>query len=210
MIRRTHLLASGLALALIFAVSGCIQGLPSDKPAIHINPNMDDQPKYEAQEANEFFADGLPMRIPVEGTIARGQLARALGGPLETGLDANGDTLLTMPMPVTRELLLRGQERYGIYCTPCHGQTGGAGDLKGIVVQRGMTIIPPSYHDPRLVAAPDGYLYDVITNGVRNMWGYKWQIPVEDRWAIVAYMRVLQRSQAGTLEDVPPTLRDDL
>ena len=102
------------------------------------------------------------------------------------------------------QLLKRGQERFNIYCAPCHGQTG---DGQGIVVQRGY-LPPPSYHQDRLRKMPDGYIFDVITNGVRNMPSYRHQVPVADRWAIVSYLRALQRSQNATINDIPPEMRE--
>ena len=108
-------------------------------------------------------------------------------------------------MPATRELLLRGQERYNIFCSVCHGKSG---DGQGIIMTGNYGYTPaPSYHDERLREATDGYLYDVIANGVRNMPGYAQQVPVADRWAIVAYLRALQRSQNATEADIPPSVR---
>lgn len=104
------------------------------------------------------------------------------------------------------QLLQRGQERFNIYCSPCHGKTG---DGKGIIVQRGM-LPPPSFHEARLLQAPDGHFFDVISNGIRNMPTYRHQIPVSDRWAIVAYLRALQRSQNATINDIPVDLRGNV
>lgn len=187
----------------LFAV-GCIQELPSSQTPIHPNPNMDDVARFEAQELNPFFPNQAAMRLPVAGTVARGQLGDDLN--YFTGIQADGDTLQLMPMPITQQLLARGAERYNIYCAPCHGRTGGADGLKGIVVQRGL-IAPPSYAEERLVRAGDGYIFWVISNGKGNMSGYKWTIPVADRWAIVAYVRALQRSQTAPITDVPADKR---
>lgn len=196
----------GLVVLVLLALlqAGCLQGLPSDQTPIHPNPNMDDVARFEAQEINPFFADQSAMRPPVAGTVARGQLH---ADPVYfTGLQANGDTAAVMPVPITPELLARGKDRYAIYCAPCHGQTGGADGLKGIVVQRGM-IAPPAYSEDRLVNAPDGHIFWVISNGKGNMQGYKWSIPVADRWAIVAWVRVLQASQRALSTDLPPDAR---
>ena len=176
--------------ALGISLSAC-QGQLSEKPPIHPNMNMDQQPRKEAQEENNFFADGRSMRQPVEGTVARG-LAK-LDVAYYEGVDENGDYIDYIPVDITKSFLYRGKERYEIYCTPCHGQTG-AGN--GIIMPGGYGYVPaPSYHDQRLVDAPDGELYSAIYNGVRTMTSYSTQVPVEDRWAIVAYIRALQESQ---------------
>lgn len=173
--------------------------MTSERPPIHPNLNMDFQEKFEAQEANPYFADGRAMRVPVAGTIARGFL-RA-DSRLYTGRTENGDYITDMPVPLSRELLLRGQERYDIFCSVCHGKSGNG---LGIIMTGQYGYTPaPSYHDERLREVSDGYLYDVITNGVRSMPGYAQQIPVADRWAITAYIRALQRSQNASEEDLP-------
>lgn len=187
-------------------VSGCYQGRPSKNEPIHLNPNMDNQEKYRPQAESKFFADGATMRKPVEGTVARGQLRADT--EYYTGKKENGDFIKTLPANVTlnKDLLMRGYERFNIYCSPCHGRIG---DGKGIVVARGM-VPPPSFHTDSIRAFPDGRLFDVITNGVRNMPAYRFQVPVEDRWAIISYLRVLQRSQNATIEDVPENIRGQL
>jgi mono/diheme cytochrome c family protein len=165
--------------------------------------DMHDQPKYEPYEKSEFFADGRAMRPPVEGTVARGQLRddpRLYAGKEGTAFVA------AIPLPVDEKLVRRGQERFGIYCTPCHGERGMG---NGIVVQRGYRT-PASFHEERLRAQPDGYYFDVMTNGFGVMPDYASQVPVKDRWAIVAYIRALQISQNATLDDVPPAERPRL
>lgn len=185
-----------MALALL---GGCFRGLPSDDPPIHVNPNMDSQEKYKAQGEGEFFADGSAMRKPVPGTIAQGSLKH--DSVYFFGMDSRGDTVKSLPVEITMELMQRGQERYDIFCSPCHGR---AGDGQGPVFLRNKGMLPPTnFHDDRLRSAPDGHIYSVISNGIRNMPGYKSQIPVADRWAIVSYFRALQRSQNATLEDIP-------
>ena len=177
-------------LALGITFTGC-QGQLSDKPPIHPNMNMDQQPRKEAQEVNNFFADGRSMRQPVDGTVARG-LAKTDRAYYE-GVNDNGEFIEEIPVDLTKSFLYRGKERYEIFCTPCHGQTG-AGD--GIIMEGNYGYVPaPSYHDPRVRALSDGELYSAIYNGVRTMPSYATQIPVEDRWAIVAYIRALQESQ---------------
>lgn len=181
-------IASILAVTALFV--GC-RGTISEKPAIHPNMNMDQQSRMEAQEENNFFADGRSMRQPVEGTVARGFRKADLA--YYEGTDANGEWITEAPVEFTKSFLYRGKERYEIYCTPCHGITG---DGQGIIMTGGYGFVPaPSYHQKRLREAPDGELYSAIANGVRNMSSYAHQIKVEDRWAIVAYIRALQASQ---------------
>lgn len=191
-----------LAVIGIVPLVGCYQGRPSDDPPIHFNPSMDIQPKYKAQSSSDFFADGSTMRLPVEGTVAREEL---LASPeFSAGVDERGDTVSNLPVPLTMELMRRGQQRYNIYCSPCHGQVG---DGKGIIVQRGM-LPPPSFHDPRIRAMKNGHYFDVISSGIRNMPSYRYQVDVADRWAIVAYMRALQRSRNAAAEDLPDDVRE--
>ena len=162
-----------------------------------------DQPKYEALEASSFFPDGRASQQLVPGTVARGQLRE--DAHLYEG-KVNGKPAETFPFPVTLETLRRGQERYNIYCTPCHDRVGNG---EGIVVRRGFRR-PPSYHIDRLRQAHPGYFYDVITNGFGAMQDYSAQIQVRDRWAIVAYVRALQLSQNAVLSDVPEVERKSL
>jgi mono/diheme cytochrome c family protein len=165
--------------------------------------DMHDQPKYKPYRGSDFFGDGRSARPLQEGTVARGQLRE--DAHLFTGR-VNGQLAATFPMPVTEAVLARGQERYGIYCTPCHGLAG-YGD--GMVVARGFRRAA-SFHVDRLRAAPPGYFYDAIANGFGAMPSYAAQIAVEDRWAIVSYVRALQLSQHATLQDVPPEKRGEL
>ncbi len=192
------LLIAGLLLA------GCFQGQPSKKPPIHLNPNMDHQQKVKAQAESKFFENGSGMRLPVEGTVARGYLRE--NTVYYGGKDESGKPVAKMPVTITEKLLQRGRERYTIFCQPCHDGTGSG---KGIVVKRGF-MPPPSFHLDRLRNAPDGHFFDVITNGIRNMPTYRHQVPVADRWAIVGYIRALQRSQSATIGDVPQDKRNEL
>lgn len=189
---------------MLLLLSGCFQGRKSSKPPIHLNPNMDKQEKYKAQERSEFFANGSINRMPVEGTIARGELHEDT--KYYFGKDENGDMIKTIPVAMTMELLQRGQERYNIFCSPCHGKTG---EGNGIVVQRGM-LQPTSFYDKRLVDESDGQIFDVMSNGKNNMPAYKAQIPVKDRWAIVAYFRALQKSRSASQNDIPATVLEGL
>jgi mono/diheme cytochrome c family protein len=204
---RLYALAAVAALGL----AGC-RGMTSDAPPIHPNLNMDFQEKFEEQEANPFFADGAAMRPPVPGTVARGRLRTTANAPFQLGRTAGGSYVGRIPVPVTLALLQRGQERYAIFCSPCHGI---AGDGKGIVMVgnggQGYGYTPaPSYHSDYLRGVEDGYVYEVITNGVRSMPSYAHEMPPADRWAIVAYVRALQRSQAASSADVPEPERQRL
>lgn len=173
--------------------------------------DMQDQPRYKAYKQSDFFKDGRASRDLPEGTVPRGFLKANKAfytgkidnlNPnvqVETTTDANGNTLVSsfpndideFPIPVTKELVDRGQERFNIYCIVCHGPVG-AGD--GMIVRRGFPK-PPTYHDDRLRNAPVGHFFDVISNGWGKMNGYAAQVPAGDRWAIVAYIRALQVSQ---------------
>ena len=159
---------------------------------------MHDTPRYEALEESDFFADKRAMRPIPEGTVARGNLRD--DDVFYTG-KSNGEIVQALPAQVTldKALLDRGQQRFNIYCAPCHSELG---DGNGTVVQRGYKR-PASYHEPRLRTVPIGYFYDVITNGFGQMPDYSAQVAPADRWAIAAYIRALQLSQAATVEDVP-------
>jgi len=165
--------------------------------------DMHDQPKYKPQARSVFFGDERVGRPRVPGTVARGHLP---GDPaLETG-KAGTAFVAAVPVPIDLKLLKRGEQRYGIYCSPCHGQVG-RGD--GTVVRRGYRP-PPSFHIDRLRAQPAGYFFDVITAGFGAMPDYAAQVSVPDRWAIVAYVRALQLSQNATVADVPAERRGEL
>jgi mono/diheme cytochrome c family protein len=165
-------------------------------------PNMQDQPKYGPGERSDFFADGQALRPQPSDTVARGQ---AQTDPYAaTGL-VDGTPVAAFPAPVTREMIERGQERYDIYCSVCHGLTG-YGD--GMIVQRGFPN-PPSFHTDRLRDAPVGHFYDVITNGYGVMYSNASRVAPDDRWAIVAYIRALQLSQNARPEDASPSARPE-
>jgi len=158
--------------------------------------DMQDQPKFIPLRPSSFFADGRSERPLVEGTVARGHLEADTA--FYTG-KVDGKPIATFPFPVTRAVLERGQERFNIYCSPCHDRLGTG---NGMIVRRGYRH-PPSYHIDRLRQVPNGYIFDVITNGFGAMPDYAAQVPPQDRWAIVAYIRVLQFSQHAPLAEVP-------
>jgi hypothetical protein len=156
------------------------------------------QPKNKPLSPSDFFQDGRSVRPLIENTVARGSLANdALFVPKESN---------TFPLPVNLELLDRGEGRYKIFCTPCHGLQG---DGNGMVAVRGMKH-PPTFHQERLRQSPTGYFYDVITNGFGAMYGYSAQIPPRDRWAIIAYVRALQLSRDAKVSELPAALRQQL
>jgi len=164
---------------------------------------MADQPSYRPLQQSTFFGDDRSARPLPPGTVAQGQLKA--DERFYTG-KSGGALATSLPVPLTRELLARGQERFNIFCSPCHDRTG-SGD--GMVVQRGYRR-PPSYHIDRLRQAPIGHFFDVITNGFGAMPDYAAQVPPADRWAIATYIRALQLSQNATLADVPPEARRQL
>lgn len=163
--------------------------------------DMHDQPKYKPYAVSSFWPDQRSARPAVDGTVARGRLKT--DARLWKGKAVDGTFINELPMPLTKAVLERGQARYNIYCTPCHGR---GGDGEGMVVQRGFKH-PPTYHSDKLRQQPLGYIYDVITNGFGSMVSYSSRIPMEDRWAIAAYVRVLQFSRNATIDDVPESDR---
>jgi mono/diheme cytochrome c family protein len=164
---------------------------------------MHDQPKYQPLEQSAFFVDQQASRSPVPGTVARGQLNEDT--LLYTGKIDGADATL-FPFRIDETVLARGQERFNIYCSPCHSRTG-SGD--GMVVRRGYRR-PAPFADERLRQAPLGHFFDVITNGFGAMPDYAAQIPPADRWAIIAYVRALQLSAHALLADVPAARRSEL
>ena len=171
--------------------------------AVACRQDMHDAPRYEALEASAFFENGGSARTLVANTVPRGYLRE--DELLNTGKLA-GQFTTTFPMAVTADVMARGQERYNVFCSPCHGRTGVG---NGMIVQRGFRQ-PPSYGEQRLRDAPAGYFFDVMTNGFGAMQDYAAQVPVADRWAIVAYIRALQLSMNATVADVPADRRSDL
>jgi mono/diheme cytochrome c family protein len=179
-----RLSALGIA-ATLALVTGCRQ-------------DMQDQPKYKPLAASRFWDDGTSARPLVENTVARGHVDD--NAEFSTGKTADGAPVDVLPLPLTAQLLERGQQRFNIYCSPCHDRIGTG---RGMVVRRGFKA-PPSYHIDRLRQAPVGHFFEVMTNGFGAMPDYRAQVAPADRWAIVAYIRALQRSQQASLSDVPP------
>ncbi len=204
-----------VAVAALGGAAGC-RGQSSDEPPIALERNMYDTERYNPEQYSQFFEDHRTMRQPVEGTIARDRYEDE--PEIATGLtaDKSGYVMVVPPPMVTRmggmeKFLARGQERFNIYCAPCHGQTG---DGKGMVVckrekagdpceSRGFPPLP-SYEDPRLRHMPDGQIFATISHGVRTMPAYGAQIPVQDRWAIVGYVRALELSQMAEAKPAQP------
>jgi len=182
---RTVVAAGCLAAGML--VAGCRQ-------------DMHDQPKFKPYAKSDFYADQRSARPLVDGTIARGHLNQDT--LLVTG-KVDGAPAAVFPFEITQAVMDRGHERYDIFCSPCHSRTG-MGD--GMIVRRGYRK-PPTFHQDRLRQAAPGYVFDVITSGFGAMPDYAAQIPVNDRWAIVAYLRALQRSQQATINDVPAAER---
>ncbi len=165
--------------------------------------DMHTQPKYKSDDPSTFFPDGRANRPEVTDTVARGHLRS--DELLYTGR-VKGVVAEQFPFPITRQVLERGRARYNIYCSPCHDYTGSG---RGMIVQRGFPP-PPSYHLDRLRRAPAGHFFEVMTDGYGARYSYAGRITPEDRWAIVAYIRALQRSQHATLDDVPAAERGQL
>jgi mono/diheme cytochrome c family protein len=165
--------------------------------------DMYDQPRLEPLEPSTFFDDGQASRPLVEGVVTFG--APRVDEALQTG-KANGELIDELPLPLDAALLTRGQQRYNIFCANCHGRTG-AGD--GMIVQRGFRR-PPTYHSERMRGVPIGHFFDVMTNGFGAMPSYASQVPMQDRWAIAAYIRALQWSQHARVDDLSAEERDNL
>ena len=192
---------------LLFIALGC-RGMPSKKPPIHLNPNMDNTERFDPQEENKFFKNNMSMRMPVDGTIAKGYLKE--DNVYYKGKKSNGDYLEKIPdqIEVNFDFIKRGQQRFNIYCSACHGMIG---DGNGLVAQSDKySLIPTSMYTDYLYDKEDGYLFDVITNGIRNMPSYSYQINEIDRWAIVSYIRSLQMSRISDPSIIPSKILEDL
>ena len=222
---RYFLLSITVVVLAVVALAG-FRGQHSDKPPLQIFPDMKWQPRYEAQHTNGFFADNRSARKPIEGTVPLGYVmpgsnyttsannfknATVSGGftnsPEYFYSGRMGEVYGSgIPVPVTGELLARGQERFNINCAPCHGATGVG---NGIATQYGLNGVA-NLQQELYRSMPEGQIFNRITYGVRTMGEYGQQVTVEDRWAIIAYIRSLQRSQNAKLDDVPESLRASL
>lgn len=194
--RSLNLSIVALGLLVSATVLGGCRGFTFENPPLRFQQNMYEQTHLKPQEGSSFWADGRGMRPRPEGTVARGHL-RVDSHRYEGRVDGAWATAL--PMPMTESLLDRGQERYEIFCAPCHGA---AGHGEAAIPARSTWIVP-TLHADRARAMPVGELYDIVTNGVNTMPGYAAQIPVDDRWAIAAWVRALQVSQGMTTAHLP-------
>ena len=199
-----------LALLAVLAVAGFRfdhGGSPSRKPPIELLPDMDRQPKLRPQTDSAFVAweDGLNSRRLVAGTVARGSHYEE--NEFTTGRQSGTTNFVeVLPVRLTESLMQRGRHEFNIHCAPCHGQQG---DGKGVTSKLGMAAVA-NLHDARIVNLADGDLFSTITHGKNLMGGYAANIDIEDRWAVVAYLRALQRSRLATVDDVPEFARENL
>jgi mono/diheme cytochrome c family protein len=201
---RYFLLGLVLLVLVVVSIAGC-RGQRSRRPPIELFADMDRQPKLRPQAVSRLWADGLTSRQPVPGTVARGAPYADL--PFHTGrVPGTTNFVELLPTPVTAQLLARGQERYGIHCAVCHGAAGDGKGLIGKYLMVGMA----NFHDKRLVTMPDGEIFNTITHGKSTMAAYGPNIDIVDRWAIIAYVRALQRARLATLDDVPVAVRSTL
>jgi len=211
---------AALALVIPPVVIARVRATPDQNRAVHIFFDMDFQPKFKSQSNNPLFADGRAQRVAVAGTVAKGE-TKLDTHRFEGVVDGKWAETLPAGMSMSKELLARGQQRFNIYCSVCHGYAG-YGD--GTVNTRAMALMSSSdgpangtswvqaksLHDPAVREHPLGMLYSIATNGIRNMAGYGTQIDNDDRWAIAAYVKTLQLSQNASMQDVPPELRGNL
>lgn len=203
------LVLSSLALIPPAAISSW-RAAKRDVTRVQLIPNMDQQPKFKTQQVNPLYADTRANRPQVEGTVARGE-AR-IDDHFYRGI-SDGTWALTLPVPLDKALMERGQLKFNIYCAQCHGFDGygnGVVNARAERLQEGTWVQPTSLHDAQVLERPDGHIFNTITHGIRSMPPYGDQISVRDRWAVIAYVRALQRSQNARLEDVPADRRSDL
>jgi len=194
--------------AALFAVVGT-QGRLSRKPPLEIFSDMDRQPKLRPQKPFGMFANGVSSQLPPDGTIARSTPIQTANGtvypfedsPVNTGkISSTTNFVGTNPLPISMQLLNRGHERFDIYCAPCHGKLG---DGNGITKKIGDMPAVANLHDKRIIEQADGEIFNTITHGKGLMGAYGPLIAIEDRWAVVAYLRALQLSRLGTADDLP-------
>ncbi len=210
-----YFLLGFVLLGLVCVSVAGLRGGKSRRPPIELFPDMDRQPKLRPQAHNSLFADQLSSRLPVEGTVPRSrptllennEIYPFEDNPLNTGrVPGTTNFVETIPLSVTEQLLARGQQRYTINCAPCHGASG---DGKGITSKYNMLAMA-NFHDARLVKMPDGEMFNTITYGKNLMGGYGPNVTIADRWAIIAYIRALERSRLASLDDVPEAQRSVL
>jgi mono/diheme cytochrome c family protein len=205
---RYFLLILGLSIVVVMTIAGRRfddGGSISRRPPIEIFPDMDRQPKLRPQTRNNFFPDQLSSQLPVPGTIARGTAYE--DSPANTGrITGTTNFVETIPVAVTEQLITRGRQRYQINCSPCHSAMG---DGNGITKRLGMAVVG-NLHDKRIVELPDGDIFNTITYGKNLMGAYGANVSIQDRWAIVAYVRALQRSRLADVNDVPEAQRSAL
>ena len=199
-----YIIFLGLCVAVV-AIAG-FRGDRSRRPPIELFPDMNRQPKLRPQTPNSFFADAKSSRLPIAGTIAWGDNFEDT--PANTGrTPGTTNFIAVLPVPVTEKLMLRGQQRFNINCSPCHGAQA---DGNGITKRIGAMGVVANLHDKRIVEMTDGEIFNTITNGKGLMGAYGANVTAEDRWAVIAYLRALQLSRLGSLEEVPEPLRATL
>jgi mono/diheme cytochrome c family protein len=199
---RYFLLIFALCVVTVVGIAGR-RGSLSRRPPIEIFPDMNRQPRLRPQTPDEFFADGRSSRMPVPGTIAQ-EDTHYEDLPVNTGrVTGTTNFVETIPVEVTAKLLARGQQRFNINCSPCHGMQA---DGNGVVKKLGLATVA-NLHDKRIVELADGEIFNTITYGKNTMGPYGANVTIDDRWAIIAYLRALQLSQLGTVDDVPEPAR---
>ena len=212
---RYFLLIFGICVLAVMLIAGK-RGTMSRKPPLYIFPDMRHQLKLRPEEPNSFFANGASSQLPPAGTVAQAkplQVGDRLVYPYEdspvfTGrLTGKTNFVETNPYPITEQLLARGQQRFNIYCSPCHGRDA---DGNGITKKLGVMMTVANLQDKRIVEQADGEIFNTITHGKNTMYPYGPNIPAQDRWAIIAYLRALQLSHVATIDDVPAEMRGAL
>jgi hypothetical protein len=212
---RYFLLIFAVSVAAVIGIAG-FRGTHSRKPPLYIFPDMKRQLKLRPQTPNDFFENGVSSQLPPAGTIPRSKTFTVgdrvvfpyEDSPVLTGhVPGTTNYVATNPFPITPQLLKRGQDRFNIYCSPCHGREA---DGNGITKKLNAMPTVANLQDPRIVKYADGEIFDVITHGRNTMGAYGPNVPVEDRWAIISYVRALQLSHLGTIDDVPQAERGNL
>jgi len=208
----------GIFVICVVATVGVLgfRGSHSRKSPLYIFPDMERQPKLRPETSDAFFANGMSSRLPVAGTVARSQAIKVgdkdfyawQDSPLTTGLVTGTTNFVELnPLPVTDELLRRGEQVFNINCAACHSKLG---DGKGVPNRIGAMAVVANLHDKRIVELSDGEIFNTVSNGKGLMQGYAPTLPIYDRWAAIAYLRALQLSRLGSLDEVPEALRATL